>query len=175
MSSENKEQFRLKYQAGKAAFERGDYRASVKYLVQAIALVNRNSPIGGETQIWLVTAYEAAGQKEEAVALCQQLSKHPDLETRKQGKNLLYILQAPQLKRPAEWMTTIPDLAEIAESDPAYRRGSCTFTSSNPKTKQKLEPEPLDPSQINNKDNKFVWVSLIVLGLTLGGLIWFGT
>lgn len=175
MSSENKEQFYIKYQAGKAAFERGDYRASVNYLVQAIALVNRNSSLGGEAQIWLVTAYEAAGKKEEAIALCRQLSKHLDPEIRKQGKRLLYILQAPQLKRPAEWMTTIPDLGSIAESDPADRRGSSTFTSSKPKASQKLEPEPLDPSKINSKDNQFVWVSLIVLGLTLGGLIWFGT
>ena len=173
MSSENKEKFRIEYQAGKAAFERGDYRTSVKHLEAASALMSRTSRLGGEAQIWLVTAYEASGQKSEAIALCQQVSRHPDPETSKQGKRLLYILQAPQLKRPAEWMTEIPDLGAIADSDPKDRRGSnspATKTNRNPR-----EPlEPVDLSQVNTKDNKFIWVALIVLSLTLGGLIWFG-
>ncbi|MGQ4646290.1 hypothetical protein [Lyngbya aestuarii] len=172
MSSDNKEKFRIDYQAGKAAFERGEYSASIQHLLAAISLVNRNSAIGGEVQMWLVTAYEAAGQKEEAIALCQQLSKHPDLETRKQGRGLLYILQAPQLKRPEEWMVKIPDLGAIAESEPKDRRGSTTPNSSN--SRKKLEPKPIDPSEINVKDNQFVWVSLIAIGLVIGGLVLFG-
>ncbi|HAG80168.1 MAG TPA: hypothetical protein DCL61_03130, partial [Cyanobacteria bacterium UBA12227] len=161
MSSENKEQFRIEYQAGKAAFERGEYRTSVKRLEAACALMNRNSRLGGEAQMWLVTAYEAAGQTPEAIALCQQLSRHPDPETRKQGKRLLYILQAPQLKRPDEWMTKIPDLGAIAESEPQYRRGSSTASTSN--SSRKVKPEPIDLSQVNTKDNQFIWVALIAL------------
>ena len=173
MNSENKEKFRIEFHAGKVAFERGEYRAAVKHLEAASALMSRNSRLGGEAQMWLVTAYEAAGQKSEAIALCQQLSRHPDPETNKQGKRLLYILQAPQLVRPAEWMTQIPDLAAIAESDPKDRRGSSTPTSkSSRKDKQKLEP--IDKSQVNTKDNQFIWVALIALILTVGGLIWFG-
>ena len=169
MSSENKEKFQIEYQAGKAAFERGDYRTAVKHLEAASALMNRNSRLGGEAQTWLVTAYEAAGQKSEAIALCEQLTRHPDLETSKQSKRLLYILKAPQLKRPAEWMTQIPDLGAIDESELKDRRG--TNTTRN-RTLNEL-PEPLDPSQINTKDNQFIWVALIALGLIVGGLIWF--
>ncbi len=173
MSSENKEKFRLEYQAGKVAFERGEYRIAVQHLEAASALMNQNSRLGGEARIWLVTAYEAAGQQAEAIALCQQLSRHPDPETSKQGKRLLYILQAPQLKRPAEWMTQIPDLGAIAESDPKDRRGSnSTVTKSNRDRKDLLEP--VDLSQVNTKDNQFIWVALIALILTVGGLIWFG-
>ncbi|MEQ8958406.1 MAG: tetratricopeptide repeat protein, partial [Coleofasciculus sp. C2-GNP5-27] len=83
--SNDKEQFRVEYQTGKATFERGDYRAAVKHLEKACALINRNSRVGGEAQMWLVTAYEAAGQQTEAIALGQQLTKHPDLEIRKQS------------------------------------------------------------------------------------------
>ena len=72
MSSENKEKFRIEYQAGKAAFESGDYRTAVQRLEAASALMGRTSRLGGEAQMWLVTAYEAAGQKIEAIALCQQ-------------------------------------------------------------------------------------------------------
>ncbi len=120
--------------------------------------------------MWLVTAYEAAGQTSEAIALCEQLTRHPDLETSKQGKSLLYILKAPQLKRPEEWMTKIPDLGTIAESDPKDRRGTNPTRKRNPNEL----PEPIDPSQINTKDNQFIWVALIALSLLVGGLIWFG-
>lgn len=173
MSSDNKEKFRIEYQAGKAAFERGDYRIAVKHLEAASALMKRTSRLGGEAQMWLVTAYEAAGQQAEAIALCEQLTRHPDPETSKQGKRLLYILKAPQLTRPAEWMTQIPDLGAIAESEPKDRRGSNSpVATRNRNLKEPLEP--VDPSQINTKDNQFIWVALIALSLTVGGLIWFG-
>lgn len=174
MSSENREKFAIEYQAGKAAFERGEYRVALQRLLAAIAMSNRNSPMGGEAQIWLVTAYEAAGQKAEAIALCEQLSKHPDLETRKQGKRLLYILQAPQLTRPAEWMVKIPDLGKIADTEAKNIRGSGNLSSTKSTPRPRAEPEPIDPSLINTKDNQFIWVGLIALGLTVGGLIWFG-
>jgi len=169
----DKEQFRIEYQTGKATFERGDYRAAVKHLEKACALINRNSRLGGEAQMWLVTAYEAAGQQTDAIALGQQLTKHPDLEIRKQSTSLLYILQAPQLKRPDEWMTKIPDLGAISESDPIDRRGS-GVTRSNPSLKKSVEPEAIDLSTVNTKDNKFIWVALVVIGVLVGGLIWWG-
>ena len=174
MSSENTEKFQIEYQKGKVAFERGDYRASIKQLEAACALMSRNSRLGGEAQIWLAIAYEAAGQQSEAIALCQQLSRHPDIETRKEGKRLLYILQAPKLKRPDEWMTKIPDLGAIAESDPKDRRGGSSASPSKRDQKDKLELEPVDLSQVNTKDNKFVWIALIAILVTVVGLIWFG-
>lgn len=174
MSSENKEKFSIEYQAGKAAYERGDYRVSVQHLEAASALTSRNSRLGGEAQIWLAIAYEAAGQQSEAIALCQQLSRHPDIETRKEGKRLLYILQAPKLKRPDEWMTKIPDLGAITESDPKDRRGGSSASPSTRDRKDKIELEPLDLTQVNTKDNKFVWIALIAILVTVVGLIWFG-
>lgn len=174
MSSENKEKFTIEYQAGKVAFERGDYRAAVKHLEAASALINRTSRLGGEAQTWLVTAYQAAGQTQEAIALCQQISRHPDPETSKQGKRLLYILQAPELKRPAEWMTEIPDLGAIAESDSNYRRGTSSSVAPSSR-KPKEQTETIDLSQVNTQDNQFIWFALIALSLIVGGLIWFGT
>lgn len=170
MSAETLEIVKAEYQAGKAAFERGQYRQSVQHLEKASALVARNSRLGGEVQIWLVTAYEAAGQTEGAIALCQQLKRHPHPETSKQAKRLLYILQAPQLKRPDEWMTKIPDLGSVADNESQIRLGSAP-TSSKPSQKQSL-PEPVDLSQVNTRDNRFIWAALIAIALTLAGLIW---
>lgn len=162
---------RTGYQAGIAAFERGQYRESVQHLEKACALVKRNSRLGGEIQLWLVTAYEATGQRTEAIALCEQLKRHPDSETSKKARGVLYIMQAPQLKRPTEWLTQIPDLGTLPDNDTQIRVGSGTATSKKP-PQQPQQPESIDLTQVNTRDNRFIWVALIAIGLTLGGLIW---
>jgi hypothetical protein len=120
-------------------------------------------------EIWLVTAYEAAGRNQEAIDLCQELQRHPFPETSKQAKRLLYILKAPKLQRPSEWMTEIPDLGTLSDNDQKIR------ASSNPvkSTRQvAIEPKIIDLNQVNTKDNRFIWVALVVIVLTLSYLAW---
>lgn len=171
VSSETLETVRTEYQAGKVAFERGQYRKSVEHLEKASALAARNSRLGGEVQIWLVTAYDAAGQRQEAIALCQQLKRHPNSEISKQARGLIYILQAPQLERPREWLTQIPDLGTLPDNETNTRLGSKT-TNSKPASQKPTVSEPIDLSQVNTRDNRFIWVALIAVGLILGGLLW---
>jgi tetratricopeptide (TPR) repeat protein len=171
VTSENLELAKSQYRSGKQAFERGEYRQSVELLQTAISLANPNSQLGGEMQTWLVTAYEAAGQTPEAIDLCEQLSKHPDLKTRQQGKRLLYILKAPKLKTRPEWLTQIPDLTSLTdgEGNPPTAR----YVSPTPRSDRKPKPEePIDWSQVNTQDNRFVWVALAGALLTIGTLIW---
>jgi tetratricopeptide (TPR) repeat protein len=172
VSLDNPEKFHIEYEAGKAAFERGEYRQAVQHLEAATALVTPNSRQGGEVNIWLITAYEAADQRTEAIALCQQLRRHPDLTTRKQSKRLLYILEAPQLTRRPEWLTEIPDLTGLADGEDKFRQGGAA-TNIKPSSRKRSEPEPIDLSQVNTKDNRFIWVALGAIALTLGGLIVF--
>jgi tetratricopeptide (TPR) repeat protein len=168
---------RQAYQQGKAAFERGAYRQSVEQLAQASALLQgmaaANSLLGGEVKIWLVTAYEAAGQRQEALNLCRQLTRHPHLDTRKQSRRLLYILEAPQLQRPAAWLTQIPDLSDVTDIDPKARKGS-SFAPPKPVSKPKPTPEPIDLSQVETHDNQFVWVALAAITVLLGASFWLG-
>jgi len=173
MSAETLEVIKEQYQAGKAAFERGQYRQSVECLSQASALVDRNTRFGGEVQIWLVTAYEAADRREEAIALCKQLDRHPSQEIRQQSRNLLYILEAPELNRRPEWLTQIPDLDAIADNESKTRLGNAAAgrKSSSPSLSP---PEPVDLNQVNTKDNLFIWVALIGILLILGSLVWWG-
>lgn len=174
MNSEQKDKLRAEYQAGKAAFETGNYRQAVDKLESALAISNKNSGLGGEIQMWLVTAYEAAGKRDEAIALCRQLKRHPDLETRKQSKRLLYILEAPKLNRPAEWLTQIPDLKQVEEADRKYRQiASSSSSTSKPVSRQPKVSEPVDWSQVETKDNSFLWVGLGASILILAGLAWF--
>lgn len=171
MSSQSQEIVNTEYKAGLAAFERGQYRQAVQHLEKASALANRNSRLGGEVQLWLVSAYDAAGQRQEAIALGELLKRHPHHEINKQGRRLLYILQAPQLQRPAEWMTQIPDLGTISDNESQIK-----LRVKNDSKKPSPLPEPTreieDLSKMNTEDNRFTLVASIAIALTLGALIW---
>ncbi|NET36185.1 MAG: hypothetical protein F6K19_29865 [Cyanothece sp. SIO1E1] len=177
MSADQLARARVEYAAGRAAFEHGAYRQSVQHLEQAVALVSRATQLGGEIQIWLVTAYEAAGQTDAAIALCQAISQHPDLETRKQSRRLQYILEAPKLKTRPEWLTQIPDLGAIAERESTLNQGTASYHQSTrpaaPRPLQ-LNIDSVDLSQVNTRDNQFVWVALIATILILASLFWLG-
>lgn len=170
MTAQEQEKFRLRYQAGKIALEQGEYNRSVQYLEEAKDLVLKSTRLGGEAQIWLVMAYQAAGKLPEAIALCQELSTHPHPEIRQQAKRVLYIIQAPQLKRPKEWMSEIPDLTATGNDRPQYVTAK-TQGKKNP-TPTKAE-EPIDLTQVNTKDNQFIWFALLIIILTFGGLFFF--
>ena len=169
MSSESLEIAKQRYRNGKAAFENGKYRQAVEELKKACALLERNSRLGGEVQIWLATAYEAAGQNQEAIDLCEQLKRHPYPETSKEAKRLQYILKAPKLERPKEWMTEIPDLAALSDES-NIRLSASPKKSSTPKEVDEIEF--IDLSQVNTQDNRFIWLTLIVIAMTLVSLIW---
>ena len=172
--SSNSDPTQTDYQSGKRAFERGEYRKSVEFLEKACASVSPGSVLGGEIQTWLVTAYEAAGQRQEAIDLCRKLTQHPNLKTRKEGKRILYILEAPKLKTRPEWLTEIPDLAALSDSD---AKGYGTTTNSIPTKrrspeKPKFQVESVDLSQVNTEDNRFIWVALLAILVVLGSLLW---
>jgi hypothetical protein len=176
MASEQLNLVNREYEAGKAAFERGSYRESVQHLERANALVEGGTRLGGEVQIWLVTAYEAAGARSQAIQLCQQVSRHPDLKTRKQGKRLLYILEAPKLRTRPEWLTEIPDLSTISDNEGTTLGTSKFAPATPPKRPEKpksIVPEPVDLSQVNTKDNLFIWVALGGAIAIIAGLLWF--
>jgi len=162
----------VSYQAGKVAFERGQYREAVQQLTKASAQAVPTSRLAGEIQLWLVTAYEAVGQRSEAISLCRQLRSHPDWETRKQSRRLLYILEAPQLSLRPEWLTQIPDLGQMGESDRKDRKGSALAAPARP-PRPKPQADPVDLSQVETQDNQFVWVALLGTVLLLGALIGF--
>lgn len=172
MSADTKALAKTEYAYGQEAFERGNYRVAVGHFEKAASLAKAATPLGGEIQTWLVNAYNAVGRQADAIALCQSLARHPDLEVRKQAKNLLYILQAPQLKRPGNWMSQIPDLGAIADDPQAAGYTYKVPPKAAPRKRPMPEPEPIDPSQINTRDNGFLWVALVGVALVLGGLWW---
>lgn len=169
-SAEKKAQAKESLALGQTTFERGRYKQAITHFQTALALSNPMGARGGEIQMWLVNAYVAAGDNAAGLALCRKLIRHPDLETQRQSKRLLYILEAPELEMKPEWVTRIPDLSDL--EDDAGRRYAQAPKRPR-RRKPKPEPEPLDLSQVDTADNQFIWIALVGIILTLGGLIWF--
>ncbi|MEO1004995.1 MAG: outer membrane protein assembly factor BamD [Cyanobacteria bacterium J06638_38] len=166
----NREKFQQKYQAGKEALERGQYRLSIENLEAAKELIEPNSRRGGEAQIWLVTAYQAANKLDQAIALGQELITHPDTQTREQAQRILYIINAPKLERPKEWMSEIPDLSKV-DSD-VSRYVTAKKKPNSPPAQRNLGN--LEPSATETTDNQFIWFAVVLVVLILGSLIWLG-
>jgi tetratricopeptide (TPR) repeat protein len=170
MNNNQNQQFYAYYETGQAALESGKYRLSVENLEKAIEIASINTKLGGEVCISLITAYQAVGDTKSAIALCRQLATHPHPSFSEKGKYLLYILQAPRLQRPAEWMTQIPNLAnETAKPQYISRK-----PPKSPSSPSGYTIEPVDLSQVNTKDNGFIWLALGLIILMIGGAIWLG-
>jgi len=173
VSVEQTELTQQAYQTGRDAFERGQYRQSILALEKAAGLADRASVLGGEIQTWLVTAYEAVGERSQAIDLCRQLCRHPDWQTRKQNRRLLAILEAPRLVTRPEWLTQIPDLGALEEDrNPQAYCPSATLRKKSTRKTPDPQMDLTDWHLSEAKDDRFIWVGLGVIALVLGGLVW---
>jgi tetratricopeptide (TPR) repeat protein len=157
--------------AGERAFERGRYAESIEWFEQALARSYPTARKGGEIQLWLVNAYQLMGENQEAIVRCEKLLLHPSPWIKQQAKNLLYILRAPVLQRPKEWMTEIPDLANLSDSERRDRYVP-PKTENDRKRAQKPVIEEIDLSQVNTQDNQFVGVAFVLILVILGSVWW---
>lgn len=174
MAEKSLDSVKIAYQAGQFAFEQGRYRESVQYLEQARQAVELNSPLGGEIQMWLVTAFEASGLRQDAIALCKQLTRHPNIETRQQARRLLEVLEAPKLYIDPEGFVKIPDLDHLdVQGNSRSQNNSVATVRSIPKSP--VPPVINDFDGVKTQDNKFLWIALIIVLLISGGLIGFGS
>lgn len=166
MPEESNQRARAAYELGQQAFERGRYAEAVQAFEQGIA-EKPSISLDGELKLWLVNALAATDRRQEAIELCGKLALHPDLDVRKQSKQVLYIIQAPKLKAKEEWLTKIPDLDGLEGSDAKPWQQ----VPSKPRP-LKPPPPPLPLSEVNTEDNGFIWFALIGCGLLIGGLWW---
>ncbi|MGB3532465.1 MAG: tetratricopeptide repeat protein [Microcoleaceae cyanobacterium] len=171
MSSEPIDSVLAAYEAGQVAFERGRYRQSLQCFEAACQQVEKNSPLEGEVQIWQATAYQALGQQQEAIALCQKLTRHTHYQTRKQAKRLLEILQAPPLSDNMKGLIEFPDTSRLEENSSQKFVGKSSTSSASKSTSS--QSQPLDLTQVNTEDNQFLWIALIGIIITIGGLLFF--
>ncbi|MDG2991623.1 tetratricopeptide repeat protein [Candidatus Synechococcus calcipolaris G9] len=161
------------FHQGQQAFERGNYAAAIQCLNQAAALSQGNIKLAGEIKTWLVTAYEAAGNHDAAIALCRQLQTYPDSEIRKQNRRLLAILNAPQLQRRPEWLSQIPDLETVTDTKGVFLGDRPSQAAPRkPSAQSKTDLMPLTPENPENPASTFsfsifIWGTLGILGVGL--------
>jgi tetratricopeptide (TPR) repeat protein len=169
------DQAKTLYKKAQVAFDSGAYRDCIAGLEQALALVSRNTPLGGQMQLWLVNAYAAADRMDEAIALCERLLTHPDWQIRQQSKRIVYILKAPKLKAKEEWLTKIPELNHLEASEKTQFATTRKSSAKEPDPPPFLglgEGAPLNLSQGTGNEDRFIWVALGGAVLILGGLWW---
>jgi hypothetical protein len=153
---------------GQQSFETGNYREAVDAFVAGVAVAKKGTPIHGEISTWLVLAYQAMGDLDQAIELCRRVQRHPHLETRQRAKGILYILEAPELKMDPDWLSEIPDLTDLEPRDRRNWGSSASFQprSLKPEIKTYI-PEPADPSKVEIEDDRLIWGGLLVAGLVV--------
>ncbi|AFY70054.1 hypothetical protein Pse7367_1776 [Thalassoporum mexicanum PCC 7367] len=156
------------YKTALQNFERGNYSKAIRQFEQGLGMVNPQTKLGGEIQLWLVNAYEASGKSTEAIALCQTLVKHTNYDVRQSANYVLGIISAPELARREDLISKIPSLKDVADGDQSNRLSvkATQQARSRPKPPPPL-PEldlsiPPQPSVTPNS-NRFIGGIILIL------------
>ena len=109
-----KEARAVKFAAGKEAYGRGSYPASVTLLEGALNEEGPFTPLGGEIQLWLALAYQACGRETDCIDMYKAVEKtHPLPSVRRQAAGLRYIMEAPKLELAPDEKVSIPVLTDL--------------------------------------------------------------
>tara|TARA_B100001250_G_scaffold348004_1_gene318505 strand:+ start:1 stop:933 length:933 start_codon:yes stop_codon:yes gene_type:complete len=95
------------------------------------------------------------GDEQKAINICQTLINNKEVSIRQQAKQLLTILDAPSLPRPANWSVEIPKI----EMEPSLK-------SSFRKTKEKKRANHPPTGPTKNLDFGFSIITLLIIFLT---------
>ena len=138
-----------------AALDRGDYNSCIELVDPLLLTFQEDTAIGGQLRLLIVTAYMGKGDEERAINVCKALTHNKKESVRQQAKQLLSILEAPNLPIPSNWSVEIPKI----EMEPSLK-------SSFRKTKKKKEEErinhpPTGPTK--NLDFGFSIIALLII------------
>ncbi|MFN9646227.1 MAG: DUF3153 domain-containing protein [Cyanobacteriota bacterium] len=95
------------------AVARGSYARAVQLLEPLCERHPASHPPGDGLRLLLVTALMGLGQGERAKACCRALLGCADPQRRAEARDLLWVLEAPALRRPREWSLTLPRLDQV--------------------------------------------------------------
>ncbi len=98
-------------QLARIALDRGEYGQVLRLLEPLCDLHPATSPEGGRLRLLMATALMGQGRTDKAAACCRSLQGCRDQQLRQQARDLLEVLEAPELSRPREWSLTLPSLA----------------------------------------------------------------
>ena len=146
--------------AAERALERGDYGLCLR-LLEPLADANPiTEPQGAAIRMVMVTAWMGQGEERKAISTCRLLTRCKDPDLRNRARQLLSVLEAPSLERPARWSMQLPTL------DMAPRMGKGSPSSSRRRKPTPPPPPPTGPTQAPSAGFA-VLVLTVLLGLTL--------
>lgn len=97
--------------AARACLDRGEYGQVRRLLEPLLESTPAVSAEGAELRLLIATALMGQGSTAEAADRCRELRRCADPTLRAQARDLLMVLEAPALQRPAAWSLTLPDLS----------------------------------------------------------------
>ena len=114
-------------EAAKAALARGEYERALSLLEP----LSKQNPLpgkeGAQIRMLMVTAWMGQGQEQKAIDTSRLVSRCKDESLRQLAKQLLTVLEAPNLGRPKNWSVQLPsfDMTAISSSSKgSYYRGN---------------------------------------------------
>ena len=96
--------------AAERALERGDYGLCLRLLEPLAAANPITEPEGAAIRMVMVTAWMGQGEDRKAISTCRLLTRCKDPDLRNRARQLLSVLEAPSLERPARWSMQLPTL-----------------------------------------------------------------
>ena len=139
--------------AAEAALEIGDYNVCIKSVEPLLLDYQAETPVGGKLRLIIVTAYMGKGEEQKAINICKMLIHNKKEKVRQQAKQLLSILEAPQLPRPPNWSVEIPKI----EMEPSLKS---SFKKTK-KKKERINHPPTGPTK--NLDFGFSIITLLII------------
>ena len=149
------------------ALDRGDYGQCLRLLEPLASTHPISESEGALIRMLMVTAWMGQGEEQRAITTCRLLTRCRDPELRIRARQLLNVLEAPSLERPARWSMQLPTL------DMAPRTGQRPRISRRQR-RQPAPPPPPPTGPTRGPSAGFASVVIVVLiGLTLllGGCV----
>ncbi len=125
--------------AAEAALDKGDYGFCIKIVNPLLLECKAETAIGGQLRLIIVTAYMGKGDEQKAINVCQTLIHNKKESVRQQAKQLLSILEAPQLPRPSNWSVEIPKIEMEPSLKSSFKRAK--------KKKERIYHPPTGPTK----------------------------
>jgi tetratricopeptide (TPR) repeat protein len=121
-----------------ADFEHGRYREALEKVEEGLQI----HPQSGSLRLWRAMSLEAMGLTTEAIAVVRSLLHYPDQDISQQANYMLYVWQAPRLRRPQAWLSEIPDLSHLSDTDWNFTSGISSPSSSAQGSASAKKPGP---------------------------------
>lgn len=148
------------------ALDRGDYGQCLRLLEPLATTHPINEPEGALIRMLMVTAWMGQGEERRAISTCRLLTRCKDPDLRIRARQLLNVLEAPSLERPARWSMQLPTL----EMTP--RTGQRPRLSRRRRLPAPPPPPPTGPTQAPSAGFAAVVLAVLVgLTLLLGGCV----